>query len=47
MIRDDEEAAAVLERLARSHENLIELFDSAGPTRSRLVAALDALLLGE
>jgi hypothetical protein len=44
MIRDEEEAGAMLESLARSNEDLIELAQERAPLHSRLVAALEVLL---
>lgn len=44
MIRDEDEAGAMLETLARSHEDLIELAQERAPVHSRLVAALEVLL---
>ena len=44
MIRDEDEAGALLERLAKSNEDLIELAQEQAPLRSRLVAALEVLL---
>jgi hypothetical protein len=44
IIRDEDEAGALLERLARSHEDLIDLARGKAPLNSRLVAALEVLL---
>lgn len=44
IIRDEDEADALLERLARSHEDLIDLAGGNAPLGSRLVAALEVLL---
>ncbi|TQM62888.1 hypothetical protein [Humibacillus xanthopallidus] len=44
MIRDEDEAVALLEELARSNEELIELAEGRTPRHSRLVAALEVLL---
>ena len=44
VIRDEDEAGALLERLARSNEDLIELAQPQAPLHSRLVAALEVLL---
>ena len=44
MIRDEDEAGALLSRLAKSNEDLIELAPEQAPLHSRLVAALEVLL---
>lgn len=44
MLRDKDAAGALLETLARSNEDLIELAEAPAPLRSRLVAALEVLL---
>lgn len=44
MIRDEDEAGVLLERLALSNEDLIELAQEQAPLHSRLVAALEVLL---
>jgi len=44
MIRNEDEAGALLEALAKSNEDLIELAQEQAPLHSRLVAALEVLL---
>jgi hypothetical protein len=44
MMRNEDKAGALLEELARSNEDLIELAQDQAPLHSRLIAALEALL---
>ncbi|WP_141845326.1 hypothetical protein [Humibacillus xanthopallidus] len=44
MIRDEDEACDLVDKLARSNENVIELAEGKAPLHSRLVAALEVLL---